>query len=64
MKLVQVFMAATVMLVANGVSAESAVKPFHLEEATISDVQAAYQSHALTATQLVQAYRKRIEAYD
>jgi amidase len=64
MKLVHLFMAGTVMLVANGASAESAVKPFHLDEATISDVQAAYRSGALTAARLVQAYQERIQAYD
>lgn len=39
-------------------------KTFHLEETTIADVQAAYQSGAITATQLVQAYLDRIHAYD
>jgi amidase len=60
----QLVMAATVMLLANSVSAESKVKAFHLEEATIGDVLAGYKSRALTATQLVQAYLKRIQAYD
>lgn len=64
MKLVHLVMAGTVMLVANGASAESVVKPFHLDEATISDVQAAYRSGALTAARLVQAYQERIQAYD
>jgi amidase len=57
-------MAVTAILLANSAGAESAVKPFHLEEATIGDVHAAYKSGALTATQLVQAYLKRIQAYD
>ena len=61
MKLVHLFMAGTVMLVTNGASAESVVKPFHLDEATISDVQAAYRSGALTAARLVQAYLERIQ---
>ena len=64
MKLVHLFMAGTVMLLAKGAGAESAVKPFHLEEATISDVHAAYMSGALTAGKLVQAYLERIQAYD
>jgi amidase len=64
MKLAGLFMAGTVMLTANGASAESAVKPFHLDEATISDVQAAYRSGALTAARLVEAYQERIQAYD
>ena len=36
------------MLLANSPGAESAAKTFHLEEATISDVRAAYLSGALT----------------
>jgi len=64
MKRVHLFMAGTVMLLANGAGAESVVKPFHLDEATISDVQAAYRSGALTAARLVQAYQERIQAYD
>jgi len=39
-------------------------KTFHLEETTIADVQAAYQSGATTTAQLVQAYLERIQAYD
>ena len=39
-------------------------KPFHLQEATIEDVQNAYKSGQLTAHQLVQLYLHRIEAYD
>ena len=38
--------------------------PFHLLEATIDDIHAAYQSGNLTARQLVQLYLDRIEAYD
>src|SRR5208282_3069440 len=64
MKLVQLFMAGTAILMANGAGAQSGVKPFHLEEATISDVHAAYKSGALTAVKLVQAYLERIQAFD
>jgi amidase len=64
MKLAHIVMAGAVMPLANGASAESEVKPFHLEEATISDVHAAYRSSAITATRLVQAYLERIQAYD
>ena len=39
-------------------------KPFHLAEATIEDVRAAYQSGRLTAHQLVQLYLNRIAAYN
>jgi amidase len=63
MKRMRVAIAGTGIVLANALSAQS-VKPFHLEETTIADVQAAYQAHALTATQLVQGYLKRIQAYD
>src|SRR5271163_4135337 len=55
MKRMRMAIAVTGILLANALSAQSAVKPFHLDETTIGDVQAAYQSHALTAMQLVQA---------
>ncbi len=64
MKLAHLFIAETVMLLANGAGAESAIKPFHLEEATIGDVHAAYVSGTLTAAKLVQAYLERIQAFD
>jgi Asp-tRNA(Asn)/Glu-tRNA(Gln) amidotransferase A subunit family amidase len=64
MKRMRMAIAGTGMVLANALSAQSAVKPFHLEETTIADVQAAYRAHALTATQLVQGYLKRIQAYD
>jgi hypothetical protein len=37
---------------------------FHLEEATIADVQRAIRAKEITATQLVNLYFKRIEAYN
>jgi amidase len=64
MKWSRIVMALTVMLLANIVGAESTVKAFHLEEATIDEVHAAYKAGTLTATQLVQGYLKRIQAYD
>src|ERR1700704_4388723 len=64
MKLVHIVMAAWVMLLVHGATAEGEGKTFHLEEVTISDVQAAYLSGATTATRLVQAYLERIQAYD
>ena len=64
MKLMRSVIAGTIMLLANNVGAEPEVKPFHLEEATISDVHAAYKSGAITATRLVQTYLERIQAYD
>lgn len=41
-----------------------AASRFHLEEATIEDVHSAMKSKELTATQLVNLYLKRIEAYN
>jgi amidase len=64
MKLIHLLMAGALMLLANNAGAESAVKTFHLEESTISDVHAGYMSGALTAAKLVQAYLERIQAYD
>src|SRR6202007_1502820 len=37
---------------------------FKVQEATIADVHAAYQSGDLTAVELVKMYLERIEAYD
>jgi len=42
----------------------AALAKFKLEEATIVDVHEAFKSGELTATQLVEMYLKRIEAYD
>jgi len=39
-------------------------KPFQLEETTIAEIHAAMQAGNLTSRQLVEAYLKRIEAYD
>jgi amidase len=64
MKFVRLLMFGTVMLMANGAGAQNSVKPFHLDEATISDVHAAYKSGALTSVKLVQAYLERIRACD
>jgi amidase len=49
---------------ANGAAAQNPSQPFHLDEATISDVHAAYKSGTLTSVMLVQAYLERIKAYD
>src|SRR5437660_66839 len=64
MTLAHLVLAGTGMLLASGAGAGSAAKPFQVEEATISDVQAAYMSGALTAVSLVRAYLQRIQAYD
>jgi len=53
-----------VMLMASGTGAQNSVEPFHLDEATISDVHAAYKSGALTSVKLVQAYLARIRTSD
>lgn len=42
----------------------SQAKPFHLLEATVDDIHAAYKSRKLTSHQLIQLYLDRIEAYD
>src|SRR5882757_8191899 len=55
-KFMRLLMFATIMLMANGAGAQNSVKPFPLDEATISDVQTAYKSGALTSVKLVQAY--------
>jgi Asp-tRNA(Asn)/Glu-tRNA(Gln) amidotransferase A subunit family amidase len=41
-----------------------AAPAFHLQEATIQDIHAAYKAGTLTARQLTQLYLNRIEAYD
>ncbi len=74
MKFMPLLMFGTVMLMANRAGAQNAgaqnaaaqtsVKPFDLDEATISDVHAAYKSGALTSVKLVQAYLERIRACD
>ena len=50
MKRMRMAIAGMGMVLANALSAQSVVKPFHLDEATIGDVHAAYMSGALTAS--------------
>src|SRR6185436_2377726 len=45
-------------------TAQRGPAPFVLEEATMAQIQAALRSHQLTCRSLVDAYLKRIEAYD
>jgi amidase len=54
----------TVLLMAHAPVARNSIQPFHLDEATISDVHAAYTSGALSSVRLVQAYLERIRACD
>ncbi|MGA8322912.1 MAG: amidase, partial [Xanthobacteraceae bacterium] len=42
----------------------SAARKFKIQEATIADIHAAYQSGELTVRNLVEMYLERIEAYD
>jgi len=42
----------------------SAAAPFHIEEATISDIQSAILAKQVTATQIVKLYLERIKAYN
>jgi amidase len=64
MKFMRLLIFGTVMLMANSAAAQNSVKPFQLDEATISDVHAAYKSGALTSVKLVRAYLERIRACD
>ena len=50
MKLVRIVLAGAFMFPAGGAGAATDAMRFHLEEASISDVQAAYRSGATTAT--------------
>jgi amidase len=57
--------AGLIVLLSNGtLAATNESRSFHLEEATVSDVQAAYRSGAITAVRVVQGYLDRIQAYD
>src|SRR6201984_2287986 len=64
MKFMRLLIFGTVTLMANGAGAQNSVRPFDLDEATVSDVHAAYKSGALTSVELVQAYLERIRACD
>jgi amidase len=64
MKFMRLLTFGTVRLMANGASAQNSLNPFHLDEATINDVHAAYKSGTLTSVKLVQAYLERIRACD
>jgi amidase len=64
MKLVHIVLIGAFMLLAIVAGAAAEAKPFQLEEASISDVQAAYKSGATTATRVAQSYLARIQAYD
>jgi amidase len=54
---------AAAALTAAALSAQ-APPPFHLEEATIAQVQAAFRGRSLTCRSLVEQYLARIDAYD
>jgi Asp-tRNA(Asn)/Glu-tRNA(Gln) amidotransferase A subunit family amidase len=64
MKLVHAVLTGALMLPASSGGEAAEAKPFQLDEATISDVQAAYRSGATTAARVVQSYLARIRAYD
>lgn len=49
---------------ATSLAAAESKSSFHVEEATIADIQQAILSHELTATQLVKLYLARIKAYN
>ncbi len=52
------------LLFACPVRSSAQTKQFHLQEATIQDIQDAYKSGRLTSRQLVQLYLDRVVAYD
>ncbi|MBM4264846.1 MAG: amidase [Deltaproteobacteria bacterium] len=58
--------AAMTLLAVAGVAATAAAQKarFHLQEATIAEVHQEFRTKRLTATQLVNLYLKRIEAYN
>src|SRR3990172_8763703 len=58
------YLAVTILFLSDAVSPLQAASRFHLEEATIEDVHRAIRAKELTATQLVNLYLKRIEAYN
>jgi len=64
MRLLMLGAVLAVILMASGTGAQNSAEPFHLDEATISDVHAAYKSGALTSVKLVQAYLARIRTSD
>ena len=65
MRFVRLLMFGIFTLMATHAGAQQqSTKPFHLDEATIGDVHAAYKSGALTSVELVRAYLDRIQACD
>ena len=56
--------AAAILLVSVAPADAQQAGPFHLQEATIASVHAAFASGALTCTRLTQLYLARIEAYN
>jgi amidase len=64
MRVVHLLLTSTATLLTCRAAAETQVLPFQPEEATIADIQAAFKSHAISATELVRAYQERIRAYD
>src|SRR6266700_8237442 len=54
---------ATLTVAAGGAHAQQ-VPPFHLQEATLASIRAAFASGRLTCTQLTKLYLDRIEAYN
>lgn len=55
---------AALSVVAVGFGTEAAQAPFHLEEATIAGIHAAFANGSLTCQQLTKLYLDRIEAYN
>ena len=60
--LARLAIAIALILIAYGASASDISKPFHVEEATLADVNAAMNAGTLTSEQLVRQYLARIAA--
>src|SRR5882672_2955512 len=57
-------LACAILTVAAGDTHAQLLRPFHLQEATIASIRAAFASGRLTCTQLTKLYIDRIEAYN
>ena len=61
---IQTALALTVAVVCAAQQPTAPPAPFHVEETTIAKIHAAMQAHRLTCRALVDAYLRRIDAYD
>jgi len=61
---IRVTLAIAILSIAAGDTHAQQLRPFHLQEATIASIRAAFASGRLTCTQLTKLYLDRIEAYN